>query len=54
MPVLQIAELFEETESTEEQARMVIEGAAYYDVEATDGSWIRIMCEYGKHCGYRL
>lgn len=26
---------------------MVIEGAAYYDVEATDGSWIRIMCEYG-------
>jgi len=42
-----IAELFEESESSEEQARMIIEGAAYYDVEATDGSWIRIMCEYG-------
>lgn len=26
---------------------MVIEGSAYYDVEATDGSWIRILCEYG-------
>lgn len=40
-------ELFEESELQEDMARMVIEGAAYYDVEATDGSWIRILCEYG-------
>ncbi|KAI1729672.1 ARD/ARD' family domain-containing protein [Ditylenchus destructor] len=42
-----LQELFEETESTEDQARMILEGSAYYDVEATDGSWIRIMCEDG-------
>lgn len=26
---------------------MILEGSAYYDVEATDGSWVRIMCEDG-------
>lgn len=45
--VIKVAKLFVETELTEDQARMVIGGAAYYDVEATDGSWIRILCEYG-------
>ncbi|KAI6238062.1 1,2-dihydroxy-3-keto-5-methylthiopentene dioxygenase-like protein 3 [Aphelenchoides fujianensis] len=42
-----LAELFEETEAAEDQARMIIEGAAYYDVEGKDGEWIRILCEYG-------
>ncbi|KAI6221604.1 1,2-dihydroxy-3-keto-5-methylthiopentene dioxygenase-like protein 3 [Aphelenchoides besseyi] len=42
-----VAELFEETEAQEDQARMIIEGAAYYDVESKDGEWIRILCEYG-------
>lgn len=41
-----LAELFEETEG-EEQARLVTEGACYYDVEAHDGDWVRILCEYG-------
>lgn len=26
---------------------MIIEGAAYFDVEGNDGNWIRILCEYG-------
>ena len=26
---------------------MILEGAAYYDVESKDGEWIRILCEYG-------
>ena len=43
-----ILELFEETECEEDQARMVLEGSAYYDVETIDGNgWIRILCEYG-------
>ncbi|KAI6184749.1 1,2-dihydroxy-3-keto-5-methylthiopentene dioxygenase-like protein 3 [Aphelenchoides bicaudatus] len=42
-----IAELFEETEADEDQARMVLEGSAYYDVEGKDGEWIRILVEYG-------
>uniref|UniRef100_A0A915DKH9 ARD n=1 Tax=Ditylenchus dipsaci TaxID=166011 RepID=A0A915DKH9_9BILA len=42
-----LTEMFEDTESKEDIARMILEGAAYYDVEATDGSWVRIMCEYG-------
>lgn len=45
--VLQVAELFEETEAVEDAARMILEGAAYFDVEAKDGEWIRILCEYG-------
>jgi cupin superfamily acireductone dioxygenase involved in methionine salvage len=39
--------LFEETESKEDQARMILEGSAYYDVEGKDGEWIRILCELG-------
>uniref|UniRef100_A0A914VH14 Uncharacterized protein n=1 Tax=Plectus sambesii TaxID=2011161 RepID=A0A914VH14_9BILA len=42
-----IEELFEETENKEDQARMILEGAAYYDVEDCDGRWVRILCEYG-------
>uniref|UniRef100_A0A914YZI7 ARD n=1 Tax=Panagrolaimus superbus TaxID=310955 RepID=A0A914YZI7_9BILA len=41
-----LLELFEEIEG-DEQARLVTEGAAYYDVEGFDGSWVRILCEYG-------
>uniref|UniRef100_A0AC34Q0L9 Uncharacterized protein n=1 Tax=Panagrolaimus sp. JU765 TaxID=591449 RepID=A0AC34Q0L9_9BILA len=41
-----LAELFEEVEC-EEQAKLVTEGACYYDVEAKDGDWVRILCEYG-------
>lgn len=40
-------ELFEESELPEEQARMIIEGSAYYDIEGEDGIWYRILCEYG-------
>uniref|UniRef100_A0A183BVZ5 Alpha/beta-hydrolase n=1 Tax=Globodera pallida TaxID=36090 RepID=A0A183BVZ5_GLOPA len=53
-----IAELFEETESDEDQARMILDGSAYYDVE--DEVWIRIFCEYGdliiipKGTAYRM
>ena len=43
----QIEELFEETELPTEQARMIIEGAAYYDIEDDNGQWLRILCEYG-------
>ncbi|TMS33992.1 hypothetical protein L596_001665 [Steinernema carpocapsae] len=42
-----IAELFEESELEEDQARMILEGSAYYDVEDKDGKWVRILCEYG-------
>ena len=42
-----MAELFEETETDEDQARMVLEGAAYYDVEEEEGKWIRVLCEFG-------
>uniref|UniRef100_A0A0N5ADI1 1,2-dihydroxy-3-keto-5-methylthiopentene dioxygenase homolog n=1 Tax=Syphacia muris TaxID=451379 RepID=A0A0N5ADI1_9BILA len=42
-----IEEMFEETELDNEQARMIIEGSAYYDVEDGDGNWYRILCEYG-------
>ncbi|VDK48927.1 unnamed protein product [Anisakis simplex] len=42
-----IAELFEETELDWEQARMIIEGSAYYDFEDDDGHWVRILCEDG-------
>ncbi|CAD5210157.1 unnamed protein product [Bursaphelenchus okinawaensis] len=42
-----MAELFEENEADGEIARMITEGAAYFDVEAKDGDWIRILCEYG-------
>uniref|UniRef100_A0A914HWC5 ARD n=1 Tax=Globodera rostochiensis TaxID=31243 RepID=A0A914HWC5_GLORO len=55
-----IAELFEETESDEDQARMILDGSAYYDVEAKDEVWIRIFCEYGdliiipKGTAYRM
>ncbi len=44
---LQIEELFEESETYGDQGRMIIEGAAYYDVEDGDGNWVRILCEYG-------
>jgi 1,2-dihydroxy-3-keto-5-methylthiopentene dioxygenase len=44
----------------EDTARMVVEGAAYYDLEAYNGDWIRVFCEHGDllvipagHC-YRL
>lgn len=55
-----MAELFEESESNDEIARMITEGAAYFDVEAKDGAWIRILCEYGDliiipaNCSYRM
>jgi len=42
-----VTELFEDTVSDEDIARMVIEGSAYYDIEAYDESWVRILCEYG-------
>ncbi|KAK0394521.1 hypothetical protein QR680_000788 [Steinernema hermaphroditum] len=42
-----IAELFEESELEEDQARMILEGSAYYDVEDKDGKWVRVLCEYG-------
>jgi hypothetical protein len=52
-----MAEMFEETESDEDQAKMVIyyliwkineivqilEGSAYFDMEAKDGNWIRVL-----------
>ncbi|KAE9553092.1 hypothetical protein FO519_003681 [Halicephalobus sp. NKZ332] len=41
-----LMELFEEAEG-EEQARLITEGACYYDVEAHNGDWVRILCEYG-------
>uniref|UniRef100_A0A7E4WD20 1,2-dihydroxy-3-keto-5-methylthiopentene dioxygenase homolog n=1 Tax=Panagrellus redivivus TaxID=6233 RepID=A0A7E4WD20_PANRE len=41
-----LAELFEELEG-EEQARLITEGSAYYDVEDKDGFWVRILVEYG-------
>lgn len=47
LALLQMAELFEEQETEVEIARMITEGAAYFDVEAKDGEWIRILCEYG-------
>lgn len=41
-------ELFEEIECNEDQARMILEGSAYFDVEMSDRSgWIRIFAEYG-------
>ncbi|MFH4975742.1 hypothetical protein AB6A40_002451 [Gnathostoma spinigerum] len=40
-------ELFEESELQEEQARMIIEGSAYFDLEDFEGKWIRVLCEYG-------
>jgi len=42
-----IEELFEETAEKEEQARMILDGAAYYDVEDDEGNWYRILCEFG-------
>lgn len=42
-----IEELFEESSVPFEQARMIIEGTAYYDVEDKNGQWVRIFCEYG-------
>uniref|UniRef100_A0A914EEC1 ARD n=1 Tax=Acrobeloides nanus TaxID=290746 RepID=A0A914EEC1_9BILA len=42
-----LADLFEEVESIEDQARLITEGAAYFDVESYNGDWIRILCEYG-------
>ncbi|KAK6015551.1 ARD/ARD' family protein [Ostertagia ostertagi] len=38
-----IDELFEESNHPEDQARMIIDGSAYYD----NGDWVRILCEYG-------
>ncbi|KAL7079643.1 hypothetical protein ACQ4LE_001282 [Meloidogyne hapla] len=40
-------EMFEETECEEDQARMVMDGSVYFDLEANDGQWIRVLCEYG-------
>ncbi|KJH51921.1 ARD/ARD' family protein [Dictyocaulus viviparus] len=42
-----IDELFEESNQPADQARMVIEGSAYYDVEDKNGDWVRILCEFG-------
>ncbi|VDM59560.1 unnamed protein product [Angiostrongylus costaricensis] len=42
-----IDELFEESNHPEDQARMIIEGSAYYDVEDKNGDWVRILCEFG-------
>lgn len=42
-----IEELFEESELPTEQARMIIEGDAYYDIEDNNGHWLRVLCEYG-------
>ncbi|KAH7723496.1 Protein K07E1.1 [Aphelenchoides avenae] len=42
-----IADSFKEREYGQDTARMVIEGAAYFDIETTDERWIRIMVEYG-------
>ncbi|XGW11921.1 hypothetical protein V3C99_012970 [Haemonchus contortus] len=42
-----IDELFEESNQPEDQARMIIDGSAYYDVEDKNGDWVRILCEYG-------
>ncbi|CAI4228272.1 unnamed protein product [Auanema sp. JU1783] len=42
-----IEELFEESCIAEDQARMIIDGCAYYDVEDKDGNWVRILCENG-------
>ena len=44
---LQLTELFEEIECSDDQARLITEGAAYFDVEGSNGDWIRILCEYG-------
>ncbi|CAJ0963543.1 unnamed protein product, partial [Mesorhabditis belari] len=42
-----IDELFEEATNVDDQARMIIEGSAYFDVEDKKGDWVRILCEYG-------
>ncbi|VDM98301.1 unnamed protein product [Thelazia callipaeda] len=42
-----IEELFEESELSDETARLIIEGSAYYDIEDGSGNWVRILCEYG-------
>ncbi|CAJ0581726.1 unnamed protein product, partial [Mesorhabditis spiculigera] len=42
-----IEELFEEASCVEDQARMIIEGSSYFDVEDKNGAWVRILCEYG-------
>lgn len=44
---MQLEELFEETELACEQARLIIEGSAYYDIEDENGKWLRILCEFG-------
>ncbi|VDN60639.1 unnamed protein product [Dracunculus medinensis] len=45
--VEKLEELFEETELACEQARLIIEGSAYYDIEDENGKWLRILCEFG-------
>uniref|UniRef100_A0A915B4R7 ARD n=1 Tax=Parascaris univalens TaxID=6257 RepID=A0A915B4R7_PARUN len=42
-----LEELFEESELDCEQARMILDGAAYYDIEDFTGRWVRILCEFG-------
>uniref|UniRef100_A0A914DUA2 1,2-dihydroxy-3-keto-5-methylthiopentene dioxygenase n=1 Tax=Acrobeloides nanus TaxID=290746 RepID=A0A914DUA2_9BILA len=42
-----LTELFEEIECSDDQARLITEGAAYFDVEGSNGDWIRVLCEYG-------
>ncbi|PAV90218.1 hypothetical protein WR25_08305 [Diploscapter pachys] len=42
-----IDELFEEASSSDDQARLIIDGSAYFDVEDNEGNWVRILCEHG-------
>lgn len=39
--------MFEETECEEDQARMVMDGSVYFDLEANDGQWIRVLWQVG-------
>ncbi|KAK6047496.1 ARD/ARD' family protein [Cooperia oncophora] len=42
-----IEELFKESAHPEDQAILIMDGSAYYDVEDKKGIWMRILCEYG-------
>uniref|UniRef100_A0A0K0FH61 1,2-dihydroxy-3-keto-5-methylthiopentene dioxygenase homolog n=2 Tax=Strongyloides TaxID=6247 RepID=A0A0K0FH61_STRVS len=42
-----LTDMFEEVEFEKEEARLVMEGACYFDLETIDGDWVRVMAEHG-------
>uniref|UniRef100_A0AC35U549 Acireductone dioxygenase homolog n=1 Tax=Rhabditophanes sp. KR3021 TaxID=114890 RepID=A0AC35U549_9BILA len=42
-----LTEMFEETDFEEDEARLVVEGACYFDLETVDGEWVRVLAEHG-------